>query len=282
MQNIYDMVVLIKGAGEVATGIAYRLHVSQIRVCCTEIATPMAVTRGTTYSEAVYDGSKEIMGVKAKLVAPQNEAIHQTWQQGDIPVIIDPEASIKDMIKPDVLVDAIMAKRNTGTKITDAPLVIGIGPGFYAGRDVHLVVESNHDANLGKVILEGEAEKNTSIPIAIDKLTSERIIWATEEGTFTSTREIGDEVKTGEVIGYLDALPLKAPLNGVLRGLIRTGVKVTRGKKLIEVYPVHDADTGNVITKLIAKKVMTIGEGVFRATQLYSSEKGEFGHAGNL
>jgi len=264
MRKLSELVVLIRGGGEVASGIAYRLHLSHLKVCLTEIATPVAVTRGTTFSEAVFDGVKEIMGVKAEFVLAQQEEIYRVWQQGNIPIVIDPEASIKDKIKPDVLIDATMAKRKTSTKITDAPLVIGVGPGFYAGRNVHIVVESNHSRNLGRVILEGEAEQNTGIPVAIGGLTKERVIWTAKAGTFTSNKGIGDSVVAGEVIGHVGDQPLKAPISGMLRGLIRSGVKVLKGSKLIEVDPIHD----RLICNFITDKMMAIGEGVLQAIML--------------
>lgn len=264
MKNLSELIVLIKGGGEVASGVAYRLHRSHLRVCLTEIAAPLAVSRGTCFSEAVFDGVKEIMGVKAELVPTQLEEIYRVWQQGNIAIVVDPDASIKDKLKPDVLVDAIMAKRNTGTKISDASLVIGLGPGFYAGRDVHIVVETNHSRNLGKVIFEGEAEKNTGIPVEAGGLTKERVIWAPQAGVFTSNKEIGDSVVAGEVIGHIGDLPLKAPLSGMLRGLLRSGVRVSKGSKLIEVDPVHDG----AICKFISDKARIIGEGVLQAIML--------------
>lgn len=267
MRKLPELVVLIRGGGEVASGIAYRLHLYHLKVCLTEIAAPVAVTRGTTFSEAVFDGVKEIMGVKAKIVPAQQEEIHRVWQQGNIPVIIDPRASIKDKIKPDILIDAMMAKKKTDTRITDAPLVIGIGPGFYAGRDVHIVVESNHSRNLGRMILEGEAEKNTGIPVEIGGLTKERVIWSPGAGVFTSDKEIGDPVIAGEVIGHVGDKPLKSPLNGMLRGLIRSGIKVSAGSKLIEVDQVHDSAVCNIITS----KMVAIGEGVLQVIKLKSN-----------
>ena len=232
MGKLPELKVLIKGGGEVASGIAFRLYHSHLKVCLTETANPLAVSRGVTFSEAVFDGIKTIMGVKAELVSAVPEEIYRVWQQGNISIVGDPETSIKEKIKPEVLVDAIMAKRNSGTKISDAPLVIGVGPGFYAGRDVHMVVESNHTSNLGRVILEGKAEKNTGIPVAVGGLTKERVIWAPKAGVFTSNREIGDSVVAGEVAGLVADLPLKAPISGMLRGLIRSGVKVSKGSKI--------------------------------------------------
>ena len=264
MGKLPELKVLIKGGGEVASGIAYRLHHGRLRVCLTEIANPLAVSRGVTFSEAVFDGVKTIMGVRAELVATSPEEIYRLWEQGNIPIVIDPEVSIKKKIKPDVLVDAIMAKRNAGTKISDAPLVIGIGPGFYAGRDAHIVVESNNSSDLGKVILKGEAEKNTGIPVEVGGLTKERVVWSPEAGIFTSDREIGDSVAADEVVGWIGDLPLKAPISGMLRGLVRSGVRVSTSSKLIEVDPINDKNICNIITK----KVWQIGEGVLRAIVL--------------
>ncbi len=264
MNKLSELVVIIRGGGEVASGVAYRLHLSHLRVCLTEVAAPVAVTRGTTFSEAVFDGVKEIMGVTAELVPAGEAEIDRVWKQGNIPIVVDPEALIRETINPDRLVDAIMTKRNMGTTIDDAPLVIGVGPGFYAGRDVHSVVESNHSENLGRVIADGEAEKDTGIPVLIGGMGRERIIWAPRAGIFTSKKEIGDSVVAGEVIAYIDDYPLPAPMNGVLRGLIRNGINVRKGGKLIEVDPVHDSTICNLITR----KVMTIGEGVFQAIQL--------------
>ncbi len=264
MRKLSELIVLIRGGGEVASGIAHRLHRNHFRVCLTETANPLAVSRGTTFSEAIFDRVKPIMGVTAELVPASLEEIYRVWQQEDIPIVIDPDASIKDKLKPDVLVDAIMAKRTIGTEITDAPLVIGIGPGFYAGRDVHIVVETNHSNNLGRVILEGEAERNTGIPVAIGGLTKERVVWSPEAGIFTSNREIGDSVVAGEVIGWIGDLPLEAPVSGMLRGLIRSGVRVSKGSKLIEVDPVND----KAICKFITDKMRAIGEGVLEAIML--------------
>lgn len=264
MQQTPKIVVLIKGGGEVASGVAHRLHRGRLRVCITEIARPVAVSRGTTFSEAVFDGTKTIMGVTAELVATSLEGIQAAWQRGNIALVIDPETSIKETLKPDVLIDAIMAKRNTGTMITDAPLVIGLGPGFYAGRDVHIVVETNHSQNLGKMILDGEAEKNTSLPIAVGGLSRERVVWADQGGVFITDKKIGDVVVCGERVGWIGEQPVVAPTGGMLRGLLRSGVSVPKGKKLIEVDPVNDPS----ICSFIADKIRVIAEGIHKAIML--------------
>ena len=264
MKKLSELIVLIRGGGEVASGIAHRLHRTHFHVCLTEVANPLAVSRGTTFSEAVFDGVKTIEGVTAELVSASPGEIHKVWQKGNIPIVVDPEASIKGKIKPDVLVDATMAKRNLGTRITDAPLVIGVGSGFYAGRDVHIVVETNNSKNLGRVILEGEAERNTGIPVAIGGLTTERVVWAPLAGVFTTDKEIGDLVAAHQVVGWVDDQLVEAPLNGILRGLLRNGVWVTKGTKLIEVDPISDKD----FCYVIRDKMRAIGGGVLEAIML--------------
>ena len=264
MKKLSELVVLIRGGGEVASGVAHKLHRSHFRVCLTEIANPLAVTRGTTFSEAIFDGAKTIMGVTAEHVAASIEEINQVWQRGNIPIIVDPGLLIRDQLKPDVLIDGIMAKRNTGTSITDAPLVIGLGPGFYAGRDVHIVVETNHSNNLGRMILDGEAEKNTGEPVAVGGLNKERVVWAPRSGLFTTDREIGDSVVAQQVIGRVDNQPVAAPISGMLRGLLRDGVRVSKGSKLIEVDQIND----RAICNFIADKIRVIADGVLEAIAL--------------
>ena len=264
MRKLSELTVLIKGGGEVASGVAHKLHRSHLRVCLTEIARPLAVSRGTAFSEAIYDGTKTIMGVTARLVPASVDEIHRVWEQGNIAIVIDPETSIRQKMKPDIFIDATMAKRNRSTKITDAPLVIGMGPGFYAGKDVHVVIETNNSPNLGKVILEGAAEPNTGLPVNVGGLTRERVVWAPHAGVFTSDRKIGDSVAAGERIAWIGDQPLVAPLSGMLRGLLRSGANVSEGAKLIEVDPVND----RAICNFIADKMRFIADGVLEAIEL--------------
>jgi xanthine dehydrogenase accessory factor len=254
------LVILIKGGGEVASGVAHRLARAHFKVCLTETAQPLAVSRGVAFCEAIYDGKKEVEGVVARRITSASE-IPKVWQENEIPIIVDPEALVKKDINTDVLVDAMMAKRNLGTKLTDAPLVIGLGPGFEAGKDVHMVVETNNSNNLGKVILKGEAEKNTGTPVAIGGLTKERIVWAPQAGIFTTSRQIGDSVKVHQTVGWVGDQPLLAPISGILRGLMRNGVRVGEGSKLIEVDPVND----RAICYAIRDKMRAIAGGVLEA-----------------
>lgn len=258
--SLRDKIVLIKGGGEVASGAAHRLFNARFRVCLTEIANPQAVSRGVTFCEAVYDKEKEIEGVTGVLV-DSLAGIHMAWASNRIPVIVDPEGKIKDTLNPDIFIDAVMAKKNLGTRITDAPLVIGLGPGFRVGRDVHMVVETNNTEQLGQVILEGEAEVNTGIPIAVNGLTSERVIHADVTGSFRAVREMGDTVAEGELIGYIGEQEIKSPLGGVVRALIRDGAPVAPGTKLLEIDHVADAS----ICYRIRARIRAIAGGVLEA-----------------
>ncbi len=258
--ELTQLVVLIRGGGEVASGVAHKLARAHFRVCLTEISRPLAVSRGVSFCEAIYDGEKEIEGIVARRVTSASE-IPKVWQKGEIPIIVDPEASIKDALNHEVLVDAIMAKKNLGTKITDAPLVIGLGPGFQAGKDVHMVVETNYSENLGRVILKGEAEKDTGIPIAIEGLTFERVLHSPKDGLFQTDKEIGDFVAAGEVVASVAGQPLKAEIGGIVRALMRNGTKVTKGTKLGEIDPTGSKKA----CYTIRPKMSTIADGVLEA-----------------
>jgi xanthine dehydrogenase accessory factor len=266
--ELYGLVVLVKGAGEVASAVAHRLHRSHFRVCLTETDRPLAVSRGTTYSEAVFDGSKTIEGVTAYLVAPGE--ITAVWAQGNIPVVIDPGLKVRERIKPDILIDATMTKLPTATRISDAPLVIGIGTGFQVGRHAHAVVESNNSVSLGRVLLEGEAEGNTGTPVAIGNLTRERVVWAPVSGVFTTDKKIGDAVTAGETLGHIEGRAVAAPLSGMLRGLIRSGVAVPEKAKIIEVDPVNDAS----VCYIIRDRMRSIAGGVLEAIMIKMNTTG--------
>ncbi len=235
-QQPRDLIVLIKSGGELGTAVAHRLARSHLRICITETAHPMAVARETAFCEAIYDGEKEVGGITARLVASL-DAVPHAWGEEWVPILVDPETSAKDHLHPDVLVDAIMAKRNLGTRITDAPLVIGLGPGFEAGKDVHAVIETNNTNNLGKVILQGLADVDTGIPIAVAGHTFQRTLHAPHSGLFHSQRHIGDSISPQEVVGWLDQEPLVAEIGGTLRGLMRDGVSVAEGTKVGEIDP---------------------------------------------
>ncbi len=255
------LVVLIRGAGEIASGVAHRLRRSHFRVCMTEIPHPLAVRRAVAFSEAIYDGEKEVEGVRAKFIS-RTEEIEPVWEKGDIPVLIDPDGkrTIK-FSKPDVLVDAIMAKRNLGTQVKDAPLVVGLGPGFTAGRDVHIVIETNRGHDLGKMILKGTAEPDTGIPGEIGGYAMERLLRTMKKGIFHPQKSIGERVNKGFVVAVVDDFPVIAKISGVLRGLLREGVEVKKGTKVGDIDPRGKKES----CFTISDKARAIGGGVLEA-----------------
>ena len=271
MPKLTELVVLTKGGGEVASAVAHKLACSGFRVCLTETPSPQAVHRGTTFCEAIYEGEKEVEGVVAKLITLPEQAF-KAWGQNKIPIIVDPKALIKDFLHPNVLIDAIMAKRNLGTKISDAPLVIGLGPGLRAGRDVHIVIETNHSENLGKAILQGEAESDTGIPLDIDGGTFERVLHAPVDGHFSTLKKLGGYVSTGEVVAFVAGQPVKAEIGGILRGLLRDGLEVKKGTKLGEIDPQGVKE----VCYTIRPKMRAIADGVLKAILMHYNNRRYF------
>ncbi len=260
MRDRLEIKVVVKGGGEMATGVVHRLVRSGFLVCITEIAAPLAVRRGVAFCEAVFDGQKEVEGVTARRVGDEKE-VRGAWDQGMIPLLVDPECKIRKVLKPQVLVDAIMAKRNIGTRMGDAPLVIGLGPGFHAGKDVHLVVETNRGHNLGRVIEEGEAEADTRVPGEILGYTWERVLRAPQSGRLQGSKKIGDPVKKGEPVARVEGAMVEAGIDGVLRGILRDGSSVHQGMKVGDIDP--RGIRAHCFT--ISDKARAIGGGVLEA-----------------
>jgi len=259
-KKMNDWVVLVRGAGEMATGVAHRLASCHFKVCMTESWNPEAVRREVAFSEAIYDDEKKVEGITAKRVESPDQ-ISEVWREGKIPVLIDPEAKVKDFLNPDVLIDAILAKVNLGTKITDAPVVIGLGPGFYAGKDVHLLVETNRGHNLGRIITNGEAEPNTGIPGSIAGYTEERVIRAPENGQFRTWRKIGHVIKVHEKVGMIGGVEVQSRIPGIIRGLLRDGTQVWKGMKMGDI----DARGNKAHCYTISDKARTISGGALQA-----------------
>ncbi len=253
-----ELIVLIRGAGEMASGVVHRLHRSHFKVCLTEIPEPLAVRREVAFSEAIYEGEKEVEGVRSKLIFKPEE-VESTWKKGNILILVDPDArKTRNFLKPDILVDAILAKRNLGTQISDAPLVIGLGPGFTAGKDVHLVVETNRGHNLGRVISKGAAEADTGIPGEIGGYTIERLLRTLKKGIFHPQKSIGERVNKGAVVAVVDDFPVIAKISGVVRGLLRDGVEVKKGMKVGDIDPRGKRE----VCFTISDKARAIGGGV--------------------
>lgn len=261
--------ILIKGAGDLATGIAWRLHRCGCAVLMTEIERPTTVRRTVAFSSAVYEGRAEVEGVTARLVQDVQEA-WRVIDDGKIPVLVDPPAACKAEFRPDVLVDAVIAKKNTGTKRTDAPLVIGVGPGFCAGQDCDLAVETMRGHTLGKVIEEGCALPNTGVPGEIGGFGKERLIRALAAGTFLPRASIGDRVEKGQIVAECGGVLIPAQMSGVVRGMLKEGLEVEAGMKC------GDIDGRCQVSHCfsISDKARAIGGGVLEAVLYGGKEKG--------
>lgn len=255
-----DKKIWIRGAGDLATGIALRLYRSGFDIVMSDIAVPTTVRRTVAFSPAVYTGETSVEGITGKL-CENISMIDSVMESGCIPVIVDPSGEIMKEYKPDIIVDAIIAKTNIGTKITDADIVIGVGPGFEAGVDCHAVVETKRGHNLGRVLWSGSAYPNTGVPGNIGGYTVERIIRATADGVFRAKVNIGDYVKAGDLLAYCDETPVYANIDGIVRGLLQDGVKVKTGMKSGDVDP--RAEKEYCFT--VSDKASAIGGGVLEA-----------------
>lgn len=312
-----NLLIICRGAGDLATGIIHRLHRAGHRVIALETDYPAAIRRQVSFCEAVYDGSAAVEGVTARLVPALNDAKNDTeiateadaetdaetyswlndtpaahtasekWDRsaieavleaGKVPLLIDPKGESIALLKPDVVVDAIIAKKNLGTTINMAPLVIGVGPGFTAGNDVHLVIESMRGHNLARIITDGMAQPNTGVPGNIAGFTSERVIHAPAAGYIHDVRKIGDIVQKGDEIAriypdkgsYDNALseyvPVNATITGIIRGLIREEYHFKKGFKIADIDP-RESELTNCFT--ISDKARSIAGSVLEAVSAF-------------
>ena len=252
--------VLVRGGGDLATGVIYRLYRAGFPVAVTEVETPLAVRRTVAFAQAVYDGAITIEGITGRLITTP-EAILPLWEEGIVPVLVDPQARVREHLPFIVLVDAIMAKRNTGTHITDAPLVVALGPGFTAGVDCHAVVETMRGHFLGRVYWSGSALPDTGTPGNVMGYDKERVLRAPCDGHITPLVDIGDRVEEGQVICTVEGEPVRAPFPGVLRGLVHPRVHVRAGMKIGDVDP--RARPEHCFT--ISDKSLAVGGGVLEA-----------------
>ena len=230
------MLVVIRGAGDIATGIALRLWRAGIRVVMTDLPQPTAIRRTVAFSQAIIHGEAAVEDVTARRADTPAQAL-ELLRGGEIPVLADPEGACISVLRPAAVVDAILAKKNLGTQITDAPVVVGVGPGFTAGTDCHAVVETMRGHYLGRVIYKGSAQPNTGVPGLIGGFAGERVLRAPADGVFHQILEIGAQVKTGAAAAEVNGVPMTCTLDGVLRGILAEGTPVRKGMKAGDIDP---------------------------------------------
>jgi xanthine dehydrogenase accessory factor len=261
---------VVRGGGDVASGVVQKLHRSGFRVIILEIKQPTSIRRTVCFSEAVYAGKMVLEDISC-ILAENEDEIYNAWHMDQVPIVIDPEGDYINKLKPDIVVDSIIAKKNTGMSMNHAPITIAVGPGFTAGKDVDAVIESNRGHNLGRIIFEGEAAPNTMTPGNIDGFTWERAIYSPCKGTLRTSHKIGDLVKKGETVATVDGEEVKTKIDGILRGILRDNTYVTESFKVGDVDPRVD-EIENCFT--ISDKARAIGGGVLEAVMILKRIKG--------
>ncbi|MBR9946865.1 EF2563 family selenium-dependent molybdenum hydroxylase system protein [Clostridiaceae bacterium Marseille-Q4145] len=269
------ILIICRGGGDLATGIVHRLFRAGFPVLVLETDSPAAIRRQVSFSEAVYDGTATVEGVTAERIASADRAsVNHVLEEGRVPLLVDPEGSSIPLLKPDIVVDAIIAKKNLGTAKEMAPLVIGVGPGFTAGEDVDLVVESMRGHNLARIFTTGSALPNTGIPGNIGGFTKERVLHAEAAGYMKNIRQIGDIVEKGKEIARIyekmtedgtfsgSYVSVEASISGMIRGLIREGYHFQKGFKIADIDP-RESELANCFT--ISDKARSIGGSVLEA-----------------
>jgi len=262
-------IVIVRGAGDIGTAIAHRLHNCGFRLLLLEVEQPLVVRRKAAFASAVLESEAEVEGVRAVRVNSRVD-MDRVWDTGSIPVLCDRECRILDEISPTAVIDATLAKRYTGTNKSMAPITIAAGPGFEAGVQVDAVIETKRGHNLGRIIYKGFAEADTGIPGEIMGYGSERLLKAPVNGIITNLLDIGSRVKKGELIATVSGEPVKAQIDGVVRGLIADRSSVVAGQKIGDVDPRSIVEYCHTISD----KSRAVAGGVLEAL-LHLMNKGE-------
>ncbi len=258
---IENKVVIVRGGGDLASGTINRLHNMGFKVLVLEIEKPNFIRRKVCYGQAVYEKEFLLEGIVSER-ADNLDEIKNIWADGRIPVYIDSQMEIVSKIKPIAVIDAIIAKKNLGMRKGIAPITIALGPGFEAGKNVDVVIETQRGHNLGRIIFEGFAAENTGVPGIIKGYGKERVIHAPASGKLKIVHDIGSIVQKDEIIAYIDSVPVYASLTGLIRGMIREGSIVEKGLKISDIDP-REEELKNCYT--ISDKARTISGGVAEA-----------------
>jgi xanthine dehydrogenase accessory factor len=251
---------LLRGGGDLASGVALRLIRAGIPVIITELAKPLAVRRTVSFAQAMYSGEIVLEGVKARR-AESPEQARQFLSEGILPVIADPETKICSYFNPNVLIDGRMTKKSPDLGIDSAQLVIGLGPGFVAGENCHAVIETQRGPYLGRVIWQGSAEEDTGQPEKVGIHQDDRVLRAPADGVITSYAQIGDHLSEGQIVAEVNGIAIHTVFEGYLRGLLQDGLSVRQGLKIGDVDPRLDPN----LCFIVSDKALAIGGGVLEA-----------------
>lgn len=240
--------IVLRGGGDLATGVAQKFYRAGFRVLILEVEKPTAIRRGAALSEAVYDGFVQVEDVPCRHIH-ELKACVPCWQKGVVPIFIDPAADSVAKLMPHAVVDAVLAKHNLGTHRGMAAVTIGLGPGFFAGGDVDAVIETMRGHDLGRLILSGAALPNTGVPGEIAGKSRQRVLHTPVAGEITHIHEIGDIVQEGEPLMEVGGQKMTAPFTGLLRGLIHDGLAVPKGMKVADIDPRTDVNWRTISDK---------------------------------
>ena len=254
------MLVVIRGAGDLATGIALRLHRAGYQIVMTDLPAPTSIRRTVCFSEAIRLGEMTVEDISARKAETPEEALTLA-QSGVVAVLADPAGACIPTLRPGAVVDAILAKKNLGTALTDAPVVIGVGPGFTVGTDCHAAVETMRGHTLGRTLYSGSPLPNTGIPGEIGGKSAQRVLRAPAAGVFTPCMEIGQLVRARDIAATVNGVPMVCTIDGCLRGLLQAGLEVFPGMKCGDVDPRGQA--ANCTTA--SDKALAVGGGVLEA-----------------
>ena len=270
--EIQKTLIVVRGAGDLATGTAVRLHNAGFPIVMLDIEKPTVIRRNVSFAQALLTGETEVEGIRAHKCASAEDAL-RTAMEGTVAVAVDPEGTMIQKLHPEVLIDAIIAKRNIGTTKDMAPFTVALGPGFVAGEDVDAVIETKRGHNLGRIIYKGSAAPNSGIPGIIEGYGKERVMHSPCAGTFCAVSEIGDIVTAGQTVAYVDTgsekVPVKTLIAGKVRGMLFSGLEVPQGFKVADVDPRGE----KAIHTTCSDKALAIGGGVLEAVLHHLTER---------
>jgi xanthine dehydrogenase accessory factor len=264
MNTNNSALVLLRGGGDLATGVALRLHRAGIKVIVAELAQPLAVRRAVSFAEAVYEGKHTVEEVTARLIEP--DQLPAALETSEIPVLIDSNADILTFdLRPRkfvAVIDGRLIKQPPAPLPAPVPLHIGLGPGFHAGKNCHAVIETRRSHTLGRVYWNGTTQPDSGQPEG----DMRRVLRAPSDGILTALATIGEHVEEGQIVARIQvdkptASQIQSPFAGVLRGLIHDGIPVPQGMKIGDIDPRDDASA----CFLVSDKALSIGGAVLEA-----------------